>query len=320
MSRRKETLAISDVDELLGTAERLDRKEIWFWMDELVGALNEKRLSLSNEDWKSYVRALRESPNFSRIWEDPFTASAAAKKRRGYPGDATVLDFIYGHPSVEPYLAAATDFGRSMYEYTAAGPASQAVRNRRDLLAAQIDRVCAHRPHARVLSVACGHMREAAMSEAVRKNRLDEIVGIDQDVESIALLERELKSYRVRPVAASVRTLLGNAASRYGTFNFIYASGLYDYLPDRVATRLTHSLLSLLRPGGKLWISNFAPDIRDRGYMEACMDWWLIFRDERQMQSLVEGLNVPDLSARTFREPEQNIVFLECLRRHLSVV
>lgn len=42
---------------------------------------------------------------------------------------------------------------------------------------------------------------------------------------------------------------------------------------------------------GKLLIANFAPGIPDRGYMEAMMSWWLLYRNEEDMQALVD---VPD--------------------------
>jgi hypothetical protein len=41
---------------------------------------------------------------------------------------------------------ATSDFGRFVYEYTFSAPVSRAVRNRRDVLAAEIDRVCLERP------------------------------------------------------------------------------------------------------------------------------------------------------------------------------
>ena len=73
----------------------------------------------------------------------------------------------------------------------------------------------------------------------------------------------------------------------------------------------------MLKPGGKVWIANFAPDIADVGFMEAIMDWWLIYRDAASLRAMAEeafaGLeNVA--SIRTFEETERNVVFLEAVK------
>ena len=58
------------------------------------------------------------------------------------------------------------------------------------------------------------------------------------------------------------------------------------------------------------------PEIQDRAFMEAFMDWWLIYRDERQMLELASALpNDEVASQRTFVEHEENIAFLEVVRR-----
>jgi hypothetical protein len=65
-----------------------------------------------------------------------------------------------------------------------------------------------------------------------------------------------------------------------------------------------------------VWGATFKPGIEDRAYMEALMDWWLIYRDEAEMMSLADSLP-EELVARkrVFTEHEDNIVFLEVVRR-----
>ncbi|MCX6608929.1 MAG: hypothetical protein NTV52_35790 [Acidobacteria bacterium] len=73
----------------------------------------------------------------------------------------------------------------------------------------------------------------------------------------------------------------------------------------------------MLKPGGKVWVANFVPDISDVGFMEAIMDWWLIYRDAAAMSGLAAtGLaGCTDVaSTRTFHETEHNVVFLEAVK------
>ena len=71
----------------------------------------------------------------------------------------------------------------------------------------------------------------------------------------------------------------------------------------------------MLRPGGKVWIANFVENLWSAGYMEAVMDWWLIYRSEDRMNSLADRIDGKKIASwRTFREPESNVVFLEVTR------
>jgi extracellular factor (EF) 3-hydroxypalmitic acid methyl ester biosynthesis protein len=62
-------------------------------------------------------------------------------------------------------------------------------------------------------------------------------------------------------------------------------------------------------------IANFAPNTFGAAYMEAFMDWSLIYRDEKGVESLLEELPAGMFSkVRTFREREGQIVFWEIMR------
>lgn len=280
----------------------------------IVNALLQKRKE-SWDEWRNWVQTVwRDSPLQQALMEDPFTSRSFARPR-SYPGDAVLLDLIYKHPSVAATVANSSDIGKAIYAYTSDSPAPRAVRNRRTLLAKQIDREITEHSSARILSLACGHIREATQATLYASDRLARFLAIDQDV---ATLETVAADYRhiqaVHPQRGSVRQIIGRGIAA-GCFDFIYAAGLYDYLPNGAAIALTRQLFGMLRSGGKLWVANFVPDIPDRGYMEACMDWWLTYRTAEEMESLLEGISPAELAAfRTFLEPEENIVFLEAQR------
>jgi SAM-dependent methyltransferase len=181
---------------------------------------------------------------------------------------------------------------------------------RRQLLKSLIDDTVVTREAGRVLSVASGHCRELEGSLVGTPLFSGEFVAFDQDPESCAEVARTQAGARVRVVNQGVRDLLsGPTAAALGEFDLIYSAGLYDYLPDVLARRLTARLLQMLRPGGRLLIGNFVPGGSGRGYMELFMDWTLVVRNEAAMRELALAAGAAALSS--FHDPHRNVVYVE---------
>jgi hypothetical protein len=145
---------------------------------------------------------------------------------------------------------------------------------------------------------------------AVKRRKFGRYVALDSDRESLAEVQRSCGRFGVEPVAASVRQLLTRGVD-LGSFDFVYATGLFDYLPLAAARRLTGAMFEMLRPRGRLLIANFLPGIPDVGYMESFMDWKLIYRDRGDMIQLAD--DIPQKWIREIRivaEEHQNIIFL----------
>src|SRR5262249_43608178 len=70
------------------------------------------------------------------------------------------------------------------------------------------------------------------------------------------------------------------------TYDFIWASGLFDYLSDATFVRLTRRLLAALRPGGELVIGNFGLHKPTRLFMELVLDWRLHNRSAAELLRL----------------------------------
>ena len=284
-------------------------------MAQLVEGLAAIGAANRGSDWIEHAKSVaRRHPISKFVFDCPFTRHSAARPR-GYPGDAQLIDFIYRHPAALPVEQQASDFGRSVLLHNVDSPAPAAVRARRHLTATYIGDVVAQRPDAHVMSVACGHARELELLSPKVARAIGRFVAYDQDPASLAVASSyAAKGIPVEPVQGTILQLIKE--NTLTGFDLIFSAGLYDYLSDRLAEKLTANLFTRLKPGGKLIVANFLPDIRDAGYMEIFMDWRLIYRDERQIRAFARKIDPAALgSTRYFPEPNRNVGFLEITRK-----
>ena len=100
-------------------------------------------------------------------------------------------------------------------------------------------------------------------------------------------------------------------------FDFIYAAGLYDYLSDKLARKLTENLFNRLSPGGRL-LGGELPcrASATRANMEFFMDWSLIYRTPDEIMGFAERIDDSETARRSFFiEPNRNVGYLEITRR-----
>lgn len=202
-------------------------------------------------------------------------------------------------------------YGAAIGNYATNSPACRAVRYRRSLVAQAIDRLAHFHSHPlRILSIAAGHLREAEIAHSVREKRIGEYIALDQDKESLKTIERDYSRYGVTPLEGSVRGILAGKV-RFENFDFVYASGLFDYLSQPVGQKLVEQMFDAVRPGGELLIANFLPHGIDVGYMESFMDWHLIYRTDAEALDLMATL--PRKQIRNIvisHDPDENVVFV----------
>lgn len=284
---------------------------------ELFAVLDDMSASLGVEDRAELRAACRAHEIFPLLLEDPIVRRSN-EKPRGYAGDAVMLDFIY--EGLPPELAAATSLcGRQVFQSTAGhGAPARSVRYRRDLLAERVDALASRVPFPRLLSVACGHLREARVSRAATAGLIGEWVAMDQDATSLDVVSG-LVPYGVVPMKASVRDLLRGTATP-GPFDFVYSAGLYDYLEQGAATRLTEILFGMLEPGGELLIANFVPSFSGHAFVDFFMDWRLECRSEDAMRALAGGLASSEVATiSTWVDPIGCVAYLEVRKSSQAV-
>lgn len=285
-------------------------------MKAFFSTLHDIRSHLSRDAWKQFILSYRQHALFELLQQDPLT-SRAFLKPRGYAGDAEMLDLVYTVEDGEslPALEKSSEFGKGIHHATANLAAARAVRSRRWIIIDQLNDLTNRMAGPHMLSLACGHLREARHCAAILQGRFGRFVAVDQDTESLAVVQREVGTCGVETVATSVRVLLKGQVT-LGSFDFIYASGLYDYLAQTVAQRLTERLFAMLNPGGRLLLANFLPTSSSTAFMEASMDWWLIYRTKAEMLDLMTTLPESEIGqCHLFTEENENIVFLEVERK-----
>ncbi|SAL00362.1 hypothetical protein AWB78_05939 [Caballeronia calidae] len=267
------------------------------------------RKEISNADWKQFVCDARQHNAVKTTRLCPFINHAVSRPF-GYPGDATLIDHIYGY--AKPVL---TGLPRSLYACMTGASAPRSVRFRRHVLAHYIDKVLHEREgDSSVLSLGCGHLRELDLSRVLTQVRPHRFLALDQDANSLAEVERCFATLGITAERRNIKDIVAGRLN-YEGLDLIYAAGLYDYLMPEAAHSLTLRLFNMLAPGGTLFIANFLSNIPDAGFMEAAMDWWLIYRDENEMRALLSGIEESDIaSMQQYRDPDNNITFLEVHR------
>jgi extracellular factor (EF) 3-hydroxypalmitic acid methyl ester biosynthesis protein len=241
--------------------------------------------------------------------ECPFTRHSY-EKPRGYAGDALLIDYLYREDTVADRVKQATPAGRAIHDYWTSTPGADGVRNRREIIGHLIDETAVRSEEPTIFSVACGHLREASRSTAVKDGKIKRFVVLDQDGQSLAFVKRALPDLAVTTVNRSIRGIIAGK-EHYGSFDLIYASGLYDYLNARVARRLTANLFKMLRAEGALVVPNFLDTVANLASMEAFMDWRLICRDRAAIEDCAGELrNSTVASLDYFAESSGNIGFM----------
>lgn len=243
--------------------------------------------------WNAIAKECREHPLIDLLHQDPYAARAFTKPC-GYPGDAGVIDYVYRmSPSLEQRRRL-TPLGSAILNVTMEVPLAHAVRERRRLSARQIDIIAARKRRPTIMAVGAGHAREVVLSTAVREGRVGRFLAIDQDERSLGVIRDEYGSLGVECLALSVQDILQGSRPP-GEADLVYALGLYDYLTETVAQRLTSDLFQTLAPGGTLLIANLTPGIVEAGYMEAVSDWHLTYRTPKELEGVADGIDASEI-------------------------
>jgi len=103
--------------------------------------------------------------------------------------------------------------------------------------------------------------------------------------------EKVGKSIIINYIHESVHQLLKRSVDKSAPetkeYDAAYCAGLFDYFSDKVCSRLTSHFATRTRSKGRLLITNVHSSNPDKFGMEHLLEWYLIYRDETQMELLL---------------------------------
>jgi extracellular factor (EF) 3-hydroxypalmitic acid methyl ester biosynthesis protein len=306
------------------------------WVRAYFGALED--LDVLSRDLDEAARTLAREYATSTLM--PVLAACPLLKRAyekplGYAGDFEMMELCYSQEPIGETL-----FGRFLFSATLQfGLARSTVGRAARLCEAVRDAVATApaRPGAgptRILAVGAGPTMELRqwLSGLDRLDGPVELILLDQDRAAHEAAHRHLSRIllethggrlpvTVRCLHFSVLQLvIPRTAEEHAIvrslegLDLVYSSGLYDYLPDAVAVRLTRRLYSMLRPGGNLLVGNMAASNDTTWLMDYVLDWPLLYRVSEQMFHLGAGLDPAPASRRVTTDATGGCLFLEIVR------
>ncbi len=255
--------------------------------------------SLNANEYNSYAHYLREKAN------DLFVHSGEIndyifKKPLGYPGDYVMMNYIFDYHKGN-YLGETT-YEMFLNHLACNVPLSKSNIKRKEYFKKRIVETVNNKNGTKILSVGSGSSRE--LIELLEEGRIENnfiFHCLDFEKKALEHVKRELnkidlekKRYcKINYIRKNLINLVKNKKSEelFKNYDFIYCSGIFDYLKDRVATRLVNILFNLLEKNGELIFC--AANNKDNFYRvahEMMGDWVFNYRDKDHLIKWLKGI------------------------------
>jgi len=211
-------------------------------------------------------------------------------KPYGYAGDFEIIDDIYQN---QPDTVG---FDRLYDNYFQMSAICHAVRNRKEDFKRFALRAMRDNPkkNFKILVLASGPCRDVyELLSGPLHDRRDVIFHcFDADPNSMeygkTLLGNDMRVTFFKQNAVRLALRKDITKNMEGGYDFIFSTGLFDYLDEKISVRLIHNLRELLSARGVVAIS----DVRDRFsnpsiyFMEWVADWNLVYRDDDDFRKI----------------------------------
>ena len=247
------------------------------------------------------------------IWDRSYV------KPLGYPGDFVVMNQVYSGERIgsDVYSMLIHQLGLDVGEFVA---------TRMQVVRRHIGDVVRERGQgraAKILSLGCGSAREVELFLANQRatGKRADFSLIDQEESALRYAYEQTYPYvmgskgqfSVQCLNLSFTDILrgANGMSMLAPQDLIYSVGLTDYLTERRAKSLVHRLYSALAPGGLLIIGNMnETPLSSLWPIDFIADWTLEYRNEAQMMTWTDGLQMKNAWTETETTDRVRLLFV----------
>jgi extracellular factor (EF) 3-hydroxypalmitic acid methyl ester biosynthesis protein len=293
-----DTNNLSDVDRNYFVES--EKKEIFKRLDLYFEKIWQLIKDLDKEDYKSYQRYFQKI--IAPLFEEPSVVNKQIyRKPLGYPGDYIVMNYIYDYSGNNKYLGKLS-LEKLINNYTCNVPFSISNIIRKEFFKDRILEVVNRGEGMRILSVGSGPARE--LLELIEEGKINKkltFTCLDLEEKVLEYVKdrfEKLENSKKRLVTINylhknILELIKNKGLGDSLTNqdLVYASGLFDYLRERFASKLIKELFKLLNKNCSLFICNAsAKNYSHRAYYEFLGDWLMIYRTKEEMLSWTKDL------------------------------
>ncbi len=256
-------------------------RELWLTMEKL-----------DKNNWKVYTHFLRGIVSYILVDYSEIN-SHIFRKPLGYSGDFMVMNYIYDY-NKGAYLGESS-FKMLLNNFACNVPISTSNIKRKDFFKIKILNLVNNKEKASILNVGSGSARE--LVELLDEGKLKKKFAfhcLDFEEKALDYIREKIGGISDKKgLSCDIKYLIRNyidlAKNKnfdglLKNYDFIYCSGVFDYLKDRIAARLIGALFSLLNKNGTLILCN--ANNKDSFYRvtyEIIGDWVFHHREKEQL-------------------------------------
>lgn len=269
-----------------------------------LARLTKKRNQLSSEHEKRFMREFQ-GALLSMLHESTF-GKYIYDKPRGYPGDYITQEMIWnahhGHKK-DRYLGT-TPFGKLISSLTFEMENPKANIARVNFIKGKL-----LNSGKRIASIGCGSCIELwDISVKILKSK--SIFLLDQDLFALIRAKKKLnhklsENFIFRHENILKFIAVNKNKDLLGPRDLIYIIGLLDYFNVKSSKKIISSLWKNVTNGGSLLFTNAHPLNPTRIWMEYCSEWFLNYKDKKEVLEIVAEL--PNVSSVNYQIDKYNV-------------